>query len=83
VVISHEVFNRNSGTVIAFAITSREPRVGFPLVHELTTAELPKRSWVKMGQIRTLSVQRLGNRIGRVAEDEVDHLVDGLRQIVG
>jgi len=30
-VISHDVFNQRSGTVIAVAITSQSPRAGFPL----------------------------------------------------
>ena len=60
VVISHDVFNERSGTVIAVIVTSQEPRAGFPLTLELTSAKLPKRSWVKIGQIRTLSVERLG-----------------------
>ena len=30
-VVSHDVFNQRSGTVIAVALTSQEPRAGFPL----------------------------------------------------
>jgi mRNA interferase MazF len=30
-VLSHDVFNERSGTVIAAAITSQTPRAGFPL----------------------------------------------------
>ena len=33
-VLSHDVFNERSGTVIAIAITSQEPRAGFPLTLE-------------------------------------------------
>lgn len=82
VVISHEVFNARSGTVIAMAITSQPPRAGFPLTLELTGAKLPKRSWVKISQVRTLSVERLGKRIARLAPEEVDRLVEGLNEIV-
>ena len=57
-VLSHDVFNERSGTVIAVALTSQEPRAGFPLTLELTAAKLPKRSWVKISQIRTLSTTR-------------------------
>src|SRR5437764_6824519 len=57
-IISHDVFNQRSGTVIALAITNQPPTAGFPLTMEITTATLPKRSWVKISQIRTLSVER-------------------------
>ena len=83
VVISAEVFNTRSGTVIAMAITSQEPRAGFPLTFELTTAKLPKRSWVKISQIRTLSVERIGKKIGRVSPEGLDRLIEGLNEIVG
>ncbi len=59
VVISQDVFNETSGTVIAMAITSQPQRAGFPLTIELTSGDLPKQSWVKISQIRTLSMQRL------------------------
>jgi len=83
VVISHGVFNERSGTVIAVALTSQEPRASFPLTLEIETARLPKRSWAKASQIRTLSVQRLGKKIARLADEEVDRIVDGLNEIVG
>ena len=59
VVLSHDIFNERSGTVSAMALTSQEPRAGFPLTCELPASRLPKRSWVKISQIRTLSVLRL------------------------
>jgi mRNA interferase MazF len=65
-VLSHDVFNERSGTVIALALTSQPQRAGFPLTLELDVKGLPKRSWVKISQIRTLSVARLGRRLGRV-----------------
>ena len=82
-VLSQDVFNERSGTVIAVALTSQEPRAGFPLTLELAGPELPKRSWVKISQIRTLAVERLGRRIGRVSPEELAHVVDGLIEIVG
>ncbi|QQR75869.1 MAG: type II toxin-antitoxin system PemK/MazF family toxin [Holophagales bacterium] len=82
-VLSHEVFNERSGTVIALAVTSQEPRAGFPLAVELTSARLPKRSWAKVSQIRTLSTERLGKRLGRVSPEELSRLVEGLDEIVG
>ena len=83
VILSHDVFNDRSGIVIAAAITGQEPRAGFPLTLELSTAKLPKRSWVRIGQIRTMSVERLGKRLGRAAPEELDRIVEGLNEIIG
>lgn len=83
VVISDDIFNNRSGTVIAMAITSRPQRAAFPLTLELTSVKMPKRSWVKISQIRTLSTKRLESKIGSVSEDELDQLIDGLNEIVG
>ena len=83
VVLSENVFNQHSGTVIAMALTSQEPRAGFPLSLELVTSRLPKRSWVTISQIRTLSTQRLGAKLGRVTEEELVQLIEGLNEILG
>jgi mRNA interferase MazF len=83
VVISADVFNARSGTLIAMAITSQVQRAGYPLTLELTGVKLPKRSWVKISQIRTLSVERIGKRIGRVSPEDLDQLIEGLNEIVG
>ena len=83
VVISEDVFNARSGTVIALAITSQPQRAGFPLTLELTSAKLPKPSWVKISQVRTLSVERIGKKIGQVLPEELDRLIEGLNEIVG
>ena len=82
-VLSHDIFNERSGTVIAVALTSQEPRAGFPLTLESKAAGLTRRSWVKISQIRTLSVDRLGQRIARASAEELARVVDGLNEIVG
>ncbi len=82
VVLSHDVFNDRSGTVIAVAVSSQEPRAGYPLTLELTTSTLPKRSWVKISQIRTLSVERLGEKLGRIAPEELERIIEGLNEII-
>lgn len=82
-ILSQDVFNERSGTVIAVALTSQEPRAGFPLTLESTAPGLPKRSWVRIGQIRTLSVERIGRRLARADEEEVDRVVEGLNEIIG
>ena len=61
-ILSHDVFNERSGTVIAMAITSQPQLAGFPLTMELKSKNLPKRSWVKVSQIRTLSIERIGKK---------------------
>ena len=82
-VLSHDIFNERSGTVIAMALTSQPQRAGFPLTYSLTTSALPKKSWVKISQIRTLSTERLGKKIGRLPPEELNHIVDGLNEIIG
>ena len=82
-ILSHDVFNDRSGTVIAVALTRQEPRAGYPLTVELTIAKLPKRSWVKISQIRTLSTERIGRRLGFAAEEELAAVLEGLFEIVG
>ncbi len=81
-VLSHDVFNERSGTVIALAITSQPQRAGFPLALELSAPKLPKRSWIKISQIRTLSVERVGGRLGRCTPEVLAQVVEGLNELV-
>ncbi len=82
-IISPEIFNKRSGTVIAMALTRQPQRAGFPLTMEVSSVALPKPAWVKISQIRTLSVERLGKRLGHVSEDEMSQIVEGLNEIIG
>lgn len=82
-ILSHEVFNSRSGTVIAVAITSQPQRAGFPLTLEIASTSLPKQSWVKISQIRTLSNERIGKRIAEASPEDVAQVVEGLNEIVG
>jgi len=81
-IVSHDVFNERSGTVIAVAITSQPQRAGFPLTLELRTGNLPKQSWIKISQIRTLSTERIGKLLGRVSEEELNQVIEGLNEII-
>lgn len=81
--LSQDIFNERSGTVIAMALTSQPQKAGFPLTLELEITQLPKRSWVKISQIRTLAVERLGNRLGRVTPEELALVLEGLDEIIG
>jgi len=82
-ILSQDVFNERSGTVIAVAITGQQPRAGFPLTLEVDHAALPKKSWVKISQIRTLSVERIGRRIGRITPEQTALVIEGLNEIIG
>jgi mRNA interferase MazF len=82
-ILSHDVFNERSGTVIAMAITSQPQRAGFPLTLEIQTEGLPKRSWLKISQVRTLAVERIGKRIARLSPEEIAHILEGLDEIIG
>jgi mRNA interferase MazF len=82
-ILSHDLFNERSQTVIAVALTSQEPRAGFPLTLESRAAGLSKRSWIKIGQIRTLSLDRIGRRMARASEEELARVIDGFNEIVG
>lgn len=82
-ILSHDVFNERSGTVIAVALTSQPQQAGFPLTLELRSKELPKKSWAKISQIRTLAVERIGRRIGEVSLEDLTQVVDGLNEIIG
>lgn len=82
-ILSHDVFNERSGTVIAVALTSQEPRAGFPLTLECSARGLPKRSWIKISQIRTLATERIGRRLARASDEELARVVEGLDEIIG
>lgn len=82
-VLSANLFNERSGTVIAVAVTSQPQRAGFPLTLELTSGSLPKQSWAKISQIRTLAVERVGDLLGTASPEELARVVDGLTEILG
>ena len=82
-ILSQDVFNERSGTVIAVVLTSQPQRAGFPLTLELTSPKLPKKSWVKISQIRTLSTERLTSKIGKVTPEEMNLVIEGLGEIIG
>jgi mRNA interferase MazF len=82
-VLSHDIFNARSGTVIAVALTSQPQKAGFPLTMELKVSELRKPTWAKISQIRTLSVERIGKRLSRIAPLDVAKVIEGLNEILG
>ena len=82
-ILSQDIFNKRSGTVIAMAITSQPQKAGFPLTYLLDSRQLQKQSWVKVSQIRTLSVERIGKKLGTVEPEQLVEIIDGLNQIIG
>jgi len=82
-VLSQDVFNERSGKVIAVVLTSQQPSAGLPLTFELSDSNLPKKSWVKISQIRTLSTQRLGKKISEASDVELESVIDGSNEIIG
>lgn len=82
-VLSQDVFNNRSGTIIAVALTSVPQRAGFPLTLECDAEGLPKKSWIKISQIRTLAIERIGRRIARSSPEEIAQVVEGLNEILG
>jgi len=81
-IISNNIFNQRSGTVIALAITNQPQRAGFPLTYELINSQLPKQSWVKINQIRTLSDLRIKEKLSEVKPEELHQIIDGLNEII-
>lgn len=82
-ILSHELIIRNSQTVIAVAITSQVQNACFPLTLALPSDVLPKPSWVKISQVRTISVERLGKKVAALASQTIGQLRDGLLELVG
>ena len=82
-ILSQDIFNERSGTVIAVALTSQPQKASFPLTLELPISKLSKKSWVKISQIRTLSVERIGKVISRATTEEIELVIEGLNEIIG
>ena len=82
-ILSHNIFNERSGTVIAVALTSQPQKAGYPLTFELESKKLPEKSWVKISQIRTLSVKRIRKKISKISEEELTIIIEGLNEIIG
>ena len=71
-VVSHDVFNERSGTVIAVAMTSQEPRAGFPLALESTAAGLPKSYVERLSTITNMNEDKTGSAQGRYQDLRLD-----------
>ena len=81
-ILSHDVFNERSGTVLAMAITSQPQRAGFPLTLPLGKVG-GKEAWLKISQIRVLSTERIGRKISKLKPELMTQAVEGLNELVG
>lgn len=82
-VLSNDLFNKKSETAIVMAITSQPQRAGFPLTIALPEGALPKPSWLKISQVRTVSIERLGKRIAALESETLSRALDGLLELIG
>ena len=82
-ILSHDVFNQRSGTVIAVAITSQPQRAGYPLTWRVPAGLQGRDAWVKISQVRVLATERLGELIDRLPDDDIAAIVSGLHQLIG
>ena len=81
-ILSHDVFNERSGTVLAMAITSQSQKAGFPLTLPLGKVG-GKEAWLKISQIRVLSTERIGRKISKLKPELMAQAVEGLNELVG
>jgi len=82
-ILSHELFNRRSETAIVMAITSQPQKAGLPVAFVLPEGLLPKPSWVKISQVRTISVEGLGKRLAVLDSETLSALVAALLDLIG
>jgi mRNA interferase MazF len=47
-----------------------------------SSQNFPKNSWAKISKIRTLSVKRLGEKIGKASANEFEMEIKGLNEII-
>jgi mRNA interferase MazF len=82
-VLSDDRFNARSGTAIVMPLTSQKPRAPYPFSIELGVVNVERVvSYIKPGQVRTLSTERMGRLLGWATE-AVDQCLDALLQICG
>jgi mRNA interferase MazF len=68
-IVSDTRFNVRSGTAIVMPLTSQQPKAGYPFSVEIGIVGAEKRtSYVKPGQVRTISTARLGRLLGHLLD---------------
>ncbi|MBW2604227.1 MAG: type II toxin-antitoxin system PemK/MazF family toxin [Deltaproteobacteria bacterium] len=64
------------------SLSIQSQRAGFPLTLELSDTKLPKKSRVKISQVRTISTKRMGRKIASSSIEELAAIIDGLNEII-
>lgn len=83
-IISNDIGNKHSPTVIIAAITSKQTKSKLPTHYYLTGVEgLPADSIVLLEQLRTLDKKRLGERLTRLDEPYMDAIDKPLLTSIG
>ncbi len=81
-VISHAQVNDKLRTAIVIPLTSSSQRAGFPLTMELNDTKLSKKSWLKISQVRTVSIARLSKLITKVNDQVLVKAISGLTELI-
>jgi mRNA interferase MazF len=50
---------------------------------EISSTGLPKKSWIKISQVRTLSVERIGELAAVLSPEDLARALEGLDEIIG
>ena len=83
-IVSVDLFNQGpAGLVVVLPITTREK--GIPLHVEVPPPEggLPKRSFIKCEEPRTISKDRLTSQLGKVSERTMAEVNDRMQILLG
>lgn len=81
-VLSDTRFNQRSGTAVVMPLTSKRPKAGYPFSIEVGVVGVERVvSYVKPGQVRTISTERFGRYVGSL--DSVNACLDALLHICG
>lgn len=79
-VISADSLNSGAaGVVVVIPITSREKRIRSHIEVAAGEAGLAKRSFIKCEDVRSVSIQRLGRRLGAVEKSTLERVEAVLR----
>lgn len=78
--VVHQHVTLHTSTVTIVPLTSARPLNGYPYLAFLPegTAGLPRDSWAKCNQVRTVSVGRLLRHLGDLTEDELRPVSEAL-----
>lgn len=84
-VLQDDILNARSSTTIVLAITSQLQRLDYPLAIKLAEGEggLPKRSWIKIAQRRTLTLARFRGKMGSLSAARVVSVEGALLDVLG